>query len=34
MKEKEVLMPEYGGDDKEVGRCDKFEDPIQAFPGY
>ena len=29
-----VLMPEYGGDGEEVGRCDSFEDPIQAFPGH
>jgi glucose/arabinose dehydrogenase len=34
MKEKKVLMPEYGGDGDEVGRCEQFEDPIQAFPGH
>jgi len=34
MKEKKVLGPEYGGDKEKVGRCDKFEDPIQAFPGH
>lgn len=34
MAEKKVLAPEYGGDGEEVGRCDKFEDPIQAFPGH
>ncbi len=34
MKEKKVLMPEYGGDGETVGRCDQFEDPIQAFPGH
>jgi glucose/arabinose dehydrogenase len=34
MKEKKVLMPEYGGDGEEVGRCEQFEDPIQAFPGH
>jgi len=33
-QEKKVLMPEYGGDGEEVGRCDQFEDPIQAFPGH
>ena len=31
---KKVLMPEYGGDGETVGRCDHFEDPIQAFPGH
>lgn len=34
MQEKKVLAPEYGGDGEEVGRCDQFEDPIQAFPGH
>lgn len=34
MEEKKVLAPEYGGDGEEVGRCDQFEDPIQAFPGH
>ena len=34
MTEKKVLSPEYGGDGSEVGRCDQFEDPIQAFPGH
>ena len=33
-KDKKVLAPEYGGDGSEVGRCDQFEDPIQAFPGH
>ena len=33
-KEKKVLGPEYGGDGEEIGRCDQFEDPIQAFPGH
>jgi glucose/arabinose dehydrogenase len=33
-QEKKVLMPEYGGDGETVGRCDHFEDPIQAFPGH
>lgn len=32
--EKKVLAPEYGGDGETVGRCDQFEDPIQAFPGH
>jgi glucose/arabinose dehydrogenase len=33
-QEKKVLMPEYGGDGETVGRCDHFENPIQAFPGH
>jgi len=33
-QEKKVLMPEYGGDGEEVGRCEQFEDPVQAFPGH
>jgi glucose/arabinose dehydrogenase len=33
-QEEKVLMPEYGGDGEEIGRCDQFEDPIQAFPGH
>jgi len=32
--EKKVLMPEYGGDGEEVGRCDQVEAPIQSFPGH
>jgi len=32
--ETKVLGPEYGGNGEEVGRCDQFEDPIQAFPGH
>lgn len=34
MQGKKVLAPEYGGDGKKVGRCEKFEDPIAAFPGH
>jgi glucose/arabinose dehydrogenase len=34
MQEKKVLAPEYGGDGKRVGRCDRFRDPIMAFPGH
>lgn len=34
MKEVKVLMPEYGGNGDDVGRCEQFEDPIQAFPGH
>jgi len=34
MQDEKVLMPEYGGDGQTVGRCDQFEDPIQAFPGH
>jgi len=32
--DKKVLGPEYGGDGKEVGRCDPFEDPIAAYPAH
>jgi glucose/arabinose dehydrogenase len=31
---KKVLAPEYGGDGREVGRCDKAKDPAIAFPGH
>jgi glucose/arabinose dehydrogenase len=34
MQDEKVLMPEYGGNGQTVGRCDQFEDPIQAFPGH
>lgn len=34
MQEQKVLMPEYGGDGEQVGRCDEVEEPIQAFPGH
>ena len=27
-----VLAPEYGGDGEEVGRCDRFPEPITTFP--
>jgi glucose/arabinose dehydrogenase len=33
-KGKKVLAPEYGGDGEKVGRCDKFEKPVAAFPGH
>ena len=29
-----VLAPEYGGDGKKVGRCEKAKDPAIAFPGH
>ena len=29
-----VLAPEYGGDGREVGRCDEYLDPVIAFPGH
>ena len=29
-----VMMPEYGGDGKTVGRCDSIERPAVAFPGH
>ncbi|MFQ5851964.1 MAG: PQQ-dependent sugar dehydrogenase [Candidatus Binatia bacterium] len=31
---KRVLAPEYGGDGKKVGRCDRFGDPMMSFPGH
>jgi len=31
---RKVLAPEYGGDGKQVGRCDKAKDPAIAFPGH
>jgi len=31
---KKLLAPEFGGDGKSVGRCDKYERPIIAFPGH
>jgi glucose/arabinose dehydrogenase len=33
-QQKKVLAPEYGGDGREVGRCDKTEQPILAFPAH
>ncbi len=29
-----VLAPEYGGDGKRVGRCDRFAQPLFAFPAH
>lgn len=29
-----VLAPEYGGDGKKLGRCDKVKGPVIAFPGH
>jgi glucose/arabinose dehydrogenase len=34
MTGQKLLGPEYGGDRETVGRCEQFEDPIQAFPGH
>ena len=34
MTKQKLLNPEYGGDRETVGRCEQFEDPIQAFPGH
>jgi glucose/arabinose dehydrogenase len=31
---KRVLMPEYGGDGKEVDRCAQYPAPIVGFPGH
>ncbi|MGH8224862.1 MAG: PQQ-dependent sugar dehydrogenase, partial [Gammaproteobacteria bacterium] len=29
-----VLAPEYGGDGRETGRCDKYATPLAAFPAH
>jgi len=34
MQKKLVLAPEYGGDGKKVGECDKAEPPIAALPAH
>jgi glucose/arabinose dehydrogenase len=31
---KRVMMPEYGGDGKQVGRCEQFAPPLVTFPGH
>ncbi len=31
---RKVLAPEYGGDGKKPGGCDKYGQPIMAFPGH
>ncbi|MGH8306783.1 MAG: PQQ-dependent sugar dehydrogenase [Gammaproteobacteria bacterium] len=31
---RKVLAPEYGGDGKKIGGCDKYTQPILAFPGH
>lgn len=33
-KKQKTLAPEYGGDSKAIGRCDKAKSPIMAFPGH
>lgn len=33
-KKQKTLAPEYGGDAKAIGRCDKAKSPIMAFPGH
>lgn len=33
-KKQKILAPEYGGDAKATGRCDKAKTPIMAFPGH
>jgi glucose/arabinose dehydrogenase len=33
-KKQKILAPEYGGDAKATGRCDKAKGPIMAFPGH
>jgi glucose/arabinose dehydrogenase/mono/diheme cytochrome c family protein len=34
VQNKLVLAPEYGGDGKEVGVCDRKQTPVAAFPGH
>jgi glucose/arabinose dehydrogenase/cytochrome c553 len=34
MQGKNILQPGYGGDGKIVGRADKFDTPLMAFPGH
>jgi glucose/arabinose dehydrogenase len=33
-EQKKVLAPEYGGDGKQVGRCERAKDPAIAVPGH
>jgi glucose/arabinose dehydrogenase len=33
-QEKRVLAPEYGGDGQKVGRCDRYREPLMAFPAH
>lgn len=33
-QQKNVLAPEYGGDGQKVGRCEKAEPPLLAFPAH
>jgi glucose/arabinose dehydrogenase len=34
LQRRRVLAPEYGGDGKRADRCEKYPDPILAFPGH
>lgn len=34
IKKQKILAPEYGGDTKATGRCDKAKSPVMAFPGH
>jgi glucose/arabinose dehydrogenase len=34
IQQKRVQMPEYGGDGKTVGECEKFGPPLVAFPAH
>jgi len=34
LQKKKLLAPEYGGDGKDVGGCDKYAQPIAAYPGH
>ncbi|MBN1379499.1 MAG: PQQ-dependent sugar dehydrogenase [Gammaproteobacteria bacterium] len=34
LQQRKVLGPEYGGDGKKVGRCNKKKNPVIGFPGH
>lgn len=34
LQDKKVLAPEYGGDGKTVGGCDRYVQPLLSFPGH
>ena len=34
LQNKKVLAPEYGGDGKQVGRCEGMDKPLIGFPGH
>ena len=34
IKGKKLLNPEYGGNNKKVGRCNQYKEPLIGFPGH